>query len=41
MHKYKKIIYGECRFRIEEEFETLEDAKTKGINEVLNNNIKD
>ena len=27
MHKYKKIIYGECRFRIEEEFETLEDAK--------------
>ena len=28
MHKYKKIIYGECTFRIEEEFESLEDAKT-------------
>ena len=28
MDKYKKIIYGECMFRIEEEFETLEDAKT-------------
>jgi len=27
MHKYKKIIHGECTFRIEEEFETLEDAK--------------
>jgi hypothetical protein len=27
MPKYKKIIYGECTFRIEEEFETLEDAK--------------
>lgn len=27
MSKYKKIIYGECMFRIEEEFETLEDAK--------------
>ena len=27
MSKYKKVIYGECRFRIEEEFETLEDAK--------------
>ena len=27
MHKYKKIIYGECRFRIEEEFETVENAK--------------
>jgi len=28
MDKYKKIIYGECMFRIEEEFETLEDAKS-------------
>ena len=28
MDKYKKTIYGECMFRIEEEFETLEDAKT-------------
>lgn len=27
MHKYKKIIYGECTFRIEEEFDSLEDAK--------------
>jgi hypothetical protein len=27
MDKYKKIIYGECTFRIEEEFENLEDAK--------------
>lgn len=27
MSKYKKVIYGECTFRIEEEFETLEDAK--------------
>ena len=27
MSKYKKIIYGECMFHIEEEFETLEDAK--------------
>jgi hypothetical protein len=27
MDKYKKIIYGECMFRIEEEFKTLEDAK--------------
>jgi len=27
MDKYKKTIYGECMFRIEEEFETLEDAK--------------
>ena len=27
MNKYKKVIHGECRFRIEEEFETLEDAK--------------
>ena len=27
MNKYKKIIYGECMFHIEEEFETLEDAK--------------
>lgn len=27
MSKYKKVIYGECTFCIEEEFETLEDAK--------------
>ncbi len=27
MHKYKKIIYAECTFRIEEEFESIEDAK--------------
>jgi hypothetical protein len=28
MDKYKKVIYGECTFRIEEEFQSLEDAKT-------------
>ena len=27
MNKYKKVIYGECTFRIEEEFESLDDAK--------------
>lgn len=28
MDNYKKVIYGECTFRIEEEFQSLEDAKT-------------
>jgi hypothetical protein len=28
MDKYKKVIYGECMFRIEEEFDSLENAKT-------------
>jgi len=27
MNKFKKIIYGECSFRIEEDFDSLEDAK--------------
>jgi hypothetical protein len=29
MDKYKKVIYGECMFRIEEEFDSLENAKNE------------
>lgn len=28
MPKYVKTSYGECQFHIEEEFETLEDARS-------------
>jgi len=43
MQRYKKIIYGECSFRIEEDFDSLEDAKTSSPGEKSNykvNNIK-
>ena len=41
MNKYKKVIHGECRFRIEEEFESLEDAKIASPGNKSNYKIDD